>query len=434
MNMEIMDHPRLKETVHRIQLGSGLEVLVIPKPEFSEKYGALSTRFGSVDNRFRLSSEEQEQSIPDGMAHFLEHTLFEKKDGNISERFSERGAYHNAYTSHISTAYHFSCSRRFEENLHTLMELVFCPYFTEAMVNKEKGIINQEISMYDDLPQWQVYQNLLAGLYHQHPVRINIAGSHQAIAGITPEILTNCHRLFYQPQNMVLAAAGDIDPEKTAKTAENWLKEHGIKQRLQIQRIYPKEPSSILRREVKATLPVPRPLVLIGFKESDPPANGEEMIKREVMYDLVLEGLFGKGSDFFEDLYTRGIISAPVDTEYSGYFHYGLAMVGTETDDPGAFIDQVEKTLSKAKQEGLPVDVFKAAKRKFLGGFILAHDHLDRLAQAHISAYHRDGLFFDYERCLDNMTVEAIDEWITTCFLEEQKALSIVEPVKAKRK
>ncbi len=424
--MNIHHHGRLQEMVMREKTDSGLEVFVIPKRGFSEKFAVLTTRFGSVDHRFVHPQTKIIRDVPDGMAHFLEHTLFEKETGNISDRFSDRGAYHNAYTSFSSTSYLFSCARDFAENLTILMDLAYHPYFSEATVAKEKGIIEQEIIMYDDLPHWQVYQNLMEALYQANPVRINIAGSVPAIHSITPGILYESHQVFYHPSNMALFVAGDIDPEEVIQQAEAYLERIQVPPIGAVERLLPTEPREVAQAEVIVQCAVPRPLVMIGWKEHDPQADPKVALLRELENEIIMETLFGKGSDFFNSLYESGVLSGPLDTEYTNSPTYGFALLGTETEQPEVLIDHIEKTLNHARTAGLPAQEFEEARRRITGGFIQTFDNLDRLVNGFVATYHRGAHFFDYDDVLHTVTQEGVMERLQAFWVPQGRSISIV--------
>jgi len=424
--MNIHHHGRLQEMVVREVLDSGLEIFIMPKPGFSEKYAVLSTRFGSVDHRFVHPETGKDRTVPDGMAHFLEHTLFEKEEGNISDRFSDRGAYHNAYTSHTSTSYLVSCARDFFENLNTLLDLAYLPYFTTETVEKEKGIIEQEIIMYDDLPHWKVYQNLMEALYQEHPVRINIAGNVPSIRAATPDILYECHRVFYHPQNMALFAAGDLDVSQVIRAAEAYMERLQLPAGAAPERILPKEPTEVGEAEVTMQAAVPRPLVMMGWKEADPPADPQKILLRELENEIIMEALFGKGSDLFNDLYESGVLSAPLDSEYSNSAHFGFALLGAETDRPEELMERVDRALDLARRKGLNPREFEEARRRIAGGFIQTFDNLDRLVNAFVATHHRGALYFDYDRLIQEVALEGAQQRLEEFWVPKGRSISMV--------
>ncbi len=426
--MNIHHHGRLQEMVISEKLDCGLEVHVIPKKGFSEKYAVLTTRFGSVDHSFVHPETGTVQTVPDGIAHFLEHTLFEKEDGNISDRFSNRGAYHNAYTSFTSTSYLFSCARDFSENLTTLMDLAYHPYFTEASVEKEKGIIEQEIIMYDDLPHWKVYQNLLEAMYQVHPVRINIAGSVPSIRSITAETLADCHRIFYHPQNMALYCAGDLDAEQVIRSASGYMERIQLPPFDPVKRQIPDEPAAVAHSEVVEKGAVLRPLVMMGWKEADPSADARTALMRELENEIIMEALFGKGSDLFNDLYESGVLSSQLDLDYSNAPHYGYALIGTETEKPDVLIEQIGKTLQRVRKNGLDPRLFEESRRRIAGSFIQTFDHMERLVNAFVSTYHRGFLFFDYDTALREVSLSGVRERLSEFWIPDECSVSIVQP------
>ncbi|RKY23493.1 MAG: peptidase M16, partial [Planctomycetota bacterium] len=300
----------LKSSVHTGRLDCGLQTFVWPMPGFTRKFGLVSVKYGSVDNEFVPPGESEALRVPEGIAHFLEHKLFEDKKGDVTERFSALGASCNAMTSFTSTTYYFSCTDNFEKSLRLLLGMVRRPDFSPAGIEKEKGIIGQEIMMERDNPDWRVFLNMLCGMYARHPVRVDIAGTADSIARIDRDLLVKCHRTFYHPRNMVLVAAGDMNPDVVVKTAERVFGRTRAGNG-DIRRIIPEEPDRPAREKVGDRMAVNRPKLLLGFKEEDTGATSSDLFRKDILTALVLDTLFGRTSDLYNDLYSRGLVDGP---------------------------------------------------------------------------------------------------------------------------
>jgi len=285
---------------------SGVRIFVMPKKGFRKCMAMFATGYGSIDTTY--IKDGKELPVPDGTAHFLEHKLFEEENGNVFDRFSMLGANANAFTSFATTAYYFTGTDHFYENLETLISFVQTPYFTDESVAKEQGIIGQEIKMYDDDPGWQVHYQGVEGLYHNHPVKIDIAGTVDTIAKIDAKTLYDIYSMYYHPSNMVLFIAGDVDVDKTFETAEATLKDipplpHKIERKL------PEEPDAVVKHKTEKQLDVAVPLFQITFKDNDTSLRGKALLKKEILTDMLLELMFGKSSEIYEKLYTAGLIN-----------------------------------------------------------------------------------------------------------------------------
>lgn len=369
--MKTIVYDRLKEILHHDRLPNGLDVYVLPKPGFHKTYATFATRYGSVDNHFAPPGKEPIQ-VPDGIAHFLEHKMFEEEDGDIFLRFSSLGASANAYTTFERTTYLFSCTGNVEENLTTLLDFVQRPYFTDQNVEKEKGIIAQEIRMYDDNPEWRAYFGLLQGLYHRHPVRTEIAGTVESIMTITKELLYLCYETFYHPSNMALFVVGPVDPARILSlVAENQAGKTFAPPGA-IRRFYPEEPTNARQARVEIALPVGVPKCLFGFKDPAGGVSGDALLKRELATQLLYDIVLGPGSDLYQKLYDEGLIDDTFGVEVSVETTYSFSLAGGDTPDPDRMLDEVRKGLEAVVRSGISVTDFERARRKRLGEF-LAH-------------------------------------------------------------
>lgn len=312
-----LENATLRERLFMRRHQSGLPVYFCPRPGFKRRYTCFATDFGAVDSAFRLAGADEPHTVPDGTAHFLEHKLFEQPDGtNASDAFSLIGASSNAYTSAATTNYLFSSSQHYYEALRLLIDFVQTPHFTDDNVEKEKGIIGEEISMYDDHPSWRQYYGLLRAMYHHHPLRISILGTADSIAQITKGTLYDSYHTFYHPENMVLFAIGDLDKDEYFDFVDGVLSTRDYPPRPAVERVRPDEPTSIHEREYVDTMVVSLPRVHLGFKERHPEVRGRAAFVREQATDILHEILFGRGSAFFERHYASQLI----DEGFGGYY------------------------------------------------------------------------------------------------------------------
>ena len=298
------NYPRIGETVLRTTLPNGLTVAVVPKPLYRKRYAFFTTRYGGMDMRFRLDGVWHD--TPAGIAHYLEHKMFDTEDGNALQVLSQNGAEPNAFTSNATTAYYFDCTEHFEENLRILLSFVSVPYFTQESVDKERGIIGQEIRMVEDTPDWRVYTNLLECLYHSSPARVAIAGTVESIAEITPETLYACHKAFYDPANMMLCVVGDVKPDEIAAIAEEILPESRGEV---IERDYGQEEMRVVEKFRREAMEVSMPQFLVGFK-CPPAADGAALMRQDIIADIACDILLGDSSPLYQRLYDKGSSTA----------------------------------------------------------------------------------------------------------------------------
>jgi len=321
--VNVIPYPHLNETLYEEKLPNGLHVYVLPKEGFQKTYATFSTRYGSIDNHFQVEGGP-EIRVPDGIAHFLEHKMFEEPTGDVFATFASRGASANAFTSFERTVYLFSATGQIMENITTLIDFVQNPYFTEENVEKEKGIIGQEINMYRDNPDWRAYYGLIEALYSKHPVRIDIAGTIPSITEIPKDMLYDCYHTFYHPSNMTVFIAGGVNPEEVishirANQAAKTFKPQG-----EIRRFFETEPEAVETERKETVLPVSLPKCLFGFKEKALREEGDAILKRELTTKLVLEVLLGASSPIYQKLYNEGLISDNFSHEYNSSPEYAL--------------------------------------------------------------------------------------------------------------
>lgn len=410
---------RARETVHTRTLPSGLRVVLLEKPGFSKCFAMLATNFGSCDARF--TAEGKRWALPAGVAHFLEHKMFEDEDGNALQKFAASGASPNAFTSRTMTAYHFSCTERFWENLEILLKFVFTPYFTEENVAKERGIIAQEIGMLNDSPGWRVYGNLYEGLYHEHPIRISIAGSRESIGEITPELLYACHRTFYAPANMVLTVCcGAVDFDALCGAAERLTPSVFAAAPL---RDYGTRREGVCEREVTAQMQVSRPQTLLGFRDVPP----EDDLRGRLLGDLCLRLLCGPTSPLYTRLFAQRLITRNFETEYTVFPEGAAAILGGESRDPRALREAIEEEV-QAYAAALDSGYFERTRRALYGSWLRVLDEPGAYVRQETTACFHGSHYAAFAGLLETMTPDDA----RACFARwRDSSQSIVFPLDA---
>ena len=423
--MNVFHYPELDETVYRETLECGLTVCVVPRKGFTKKLCYLVTDYGSVHDRFTLDGREYR--IPAGSAHYLEHKLFDMPDGrDVSEEFAGLGASVNAFTSYDMTAYYFSCTEHFDACLRLLLDFVYTPYFTEERVQKERGIIDQEIGMNLDSPETVVFEELTKSLYRTHPIRNPILGTPESIREITPDTLRLIHRAFYTPGNMMLCVLGDVEPEAAAELARQRL---GTVPRPGAQKLGPRErDASILQHLTRKKMEVAMPTFCMAFRV-EPSGKGEAAIRRELAAELASEALFGESSELYLRLYDEGLI----DSSFGGGFETldGCAMLLCSGDsrDPEAVARAVLEQSRKLLKEGILQEDFLRMQRGSLGRRIRGLDSFDSTC-FRLCAYHFSGFdYFRFPEVFRQITPEEILALLEAVCVPERCALSIIDPI-----
>ncbi len=426
--MQRIEHQQVKETVYYESLENGLDVYVLPKRGFHKTYATFTTRYGSIDRSFRLPSGEK-ITVPDGIAHFLEHKMFEQESGeDVFQQFAIQGAAANAFTSFTRTAYLFSCTDHVKENLNTLLNYVQSPYFTDENVEKEKGIISQEIRMYDDAPDWQSYYGLIRAFYQNHPVKIDIAGTVESIQTITKETLYQCYQTFYHPSNMLLFVVGAVEPEQVFE----WICENQSKKEFQpqgeIERFFPAEPDAIAKKREVINLPVGVPKCMFGFKESASALgkSGDDALKQELVTNIILEALFGSGAELYRSLYDEGLIDEQFGYDYTLEKGFAFAMIGGDTPNPDRLIERIESAIPTFVEKGLSAEEFTRIKKKKMGGALRLLNSLEWIANQFTHYRFMGTDLFRIIPLLESITLEQVHQRIQEIFEMERMAVSIV--------
>lgn len=427
MNLQPIENA-LGEDVLAGTHASGLRVVVVRKPGFSRTFGVFTTNYGSIDDRFVDPKSGATMQVPDGVAHFLEHKMFEDERGDVSDRFSALGAMSNAFTSFTNTSYLFSTSAHELECLDLLLDFVQEPYFTPELVKKEQGIIGQEIRMYDDDPSWRIYFGLLQALFRQHPVRINIAGTEESIARIDPAVLFSCHRAFYRPANMVLTLVGAIDPAAALERIDADLAQRRDTWGGSAHRRKPYLDGPIEQRSVTLPMDVARSKVLLGYKEHELSTDGLAVERREIATSLVLELLFGRSSSTYERLYADGLIDESFSAQYSGEFDFGFAAIGGDTDEPERLEQELLRAADEFVRAGPNATDLERIRRMSVGRFAGQFNSTESVALGFASASMRDLTPFDSLALLRSITPDEVHARGKTLLNPAHCARSVLEP------
>jgi predicted Zn-dependent peptidase len=420
------EYPRVKETVYSETLDNGLTVYVLPKEGFQKTFATFSTKYGSVDNHFAVGSAAPVR-VPDGIAHFLEHKMFEEPEGDIFATFASNGASANAYTSFDRTVYLFSATDRIRENVTTLLNFVQNPYFTDENVDKEKGIIGQEIKMYADQPDWRVYFGLIDAMYHEHPVHIDIAGTVESIGEITKETLYQCYRTFYHPTNMIVFIVGGVDPQEMIDLVKENQAGKTFDPQGEIRRLFAEEPAEVEVKNKLITLPVSIPKCLFGIKEKETGFAGEALLRREVGTKLLFDVLFSPSSRLYQTLYDEKLITDSFGAEYNCSEKYAFSVIGGDTRDPEALVSRVREVVEEWKLSGIPEELFERTRRKKIGGFYRMLNSPEAIAGEFTKHRFRDTNLFDMLQLYEQITLHEVEARLQEHFDWEQLSICIVK-------
>jgi predicted Zn-dependent peptidase len=429
--MEKISFDQLQEELYHEKLSNGLNVYILPKKGFNKTFATFTTKYGSVDNTFVPLGKEEYVKVPDGIAHFLEHKLFEKEDGDVFQQFSRQGASANAFTSFTRTAYLFSSTSDVEKNLKTLIDFVQEPYFSEKTVEKEKGIIGQEITMYDDNADWRLYFGLIQNLYQNHPVKIDIAGTIESISHITKDWLYECYNTFYHPSNMLLFIVGPVDPDLFMNQIKENQAKKEYKDMPEIKRKFETEPPQAAQKKQVLEMNVQTSKCLLGIKALHIDQSGAELLKNELTMNVLLDLLFGKSSENYNQLYNEGLIDETFSFDYTQEQGFGFAMIGGDTGEPDKLAETLEKMLLKAKSERLfDEERLERAKRKKIGAFLRAINSPEYIANQFTRYAFNDMNLFDVVPTLEKITLNDVQSLASEVISEERFSVCQVIPKK----
>lgn len=429
--MKELNFNQLDEKLFHEKMNNGLEVYILPKKGFSKTYVTFTTKYGAIDRTFVPLGESERVTVPDGIAHFLEHKMFEKEDGDVFQKFSGFGASANAFTSFTRTAYLFSATDYLYENTETLLNFVQEPYFTQATVEKEKGIIGQEITMYDDQPDWRLYFGSIENMYKEHPVKIDIAGTIESIDQITAEHLYTCYETFYHPSNMLLFVVGAVNPEEMMKFIRDNQDNKEFTAPQPITRSFPEEQLKVAVPKNELYMDVQKPKVYVGLKAKETSLQGVSMMKHELGIQLALELMFGRSSDFYVNAYENGWIDESYAFDYTLEKGYGFALIGSDTAMPNELIASIKKELKKVEEKWSfgQADLDRVRKKK-IGYFLRALNSVEFIANQFTRYAFNDMNLFEVVPVLEQMTVADLQDAFTSIQGENQQTVFSILPKK----
>ena len=423
--MKIIESPRIREKAYIEELANGMKIIVIPKENLDKKYIIWGTHFGSIDNRFIMPKTEEEVFIPDGVAHFLEHKMFEQPNGtNSLDTLMALGLDANAYTTNDHTAYLFECTDNFYEGLDELMDYVQHPYFTNENVEKEKGIIAQEIKMYDDEPNWRLYMNAMECMYKENPIKIDIAGSVESISKITPDVLYKCYNTFYNPSNMVMVVCGNFKPENIIEEIKNRLipkEEQG-----EIKRIYPAKEYKINKEYKEEKMEVSIPLFAIGFKDIEGMQNKNEIVKKHIAIEILLNMLIGKSSEEYKKLYEQGDLLEQPELDYEFSNEYAHVFIAGRSKRPEEVKKALEEKLKKYISDGIDIKHFERIKRKIYGDYVVEYNNIGNIARMFMADSLKGINSFDYIEEFNMVTKNYTESVAKNVFKKENMVMSVI--------
>lgn len=421
--MTTVEYPIIDERVFKCTMENGLQLYVVPKRGFEKRYVFFATNYGSIDMEFTIGGKRQK--TPAGVAHFLEHKMFDTADGNALQELAQLGAEPNAFTSDTITGYYFEATEHFEECLRILLSFVSVPYFTQESVEKEQGIIGQEIRMIEDDPNWQVFSNLLRGLYRNHPARVPVAGSVESIAEISAQVLYDCHNAFYTPSNMALCVVGDVDADEIAKIAKEILpsKKDG-----EILRDYgAAETAAPSQAVTEVSMEVALPQFLCGYK-GDAVPNGEEVLRMELVGAMACDILFGLSSPLYRRLYEEGLINGEFGGSFVRLPDISFVVVGGESRAPEEVQRSILEEAQRLTREGIDDEFYHQIRKATYGSLLRGLNSFEGIAIGMAEASFSGYDYFRFPEVFERVTKQDIEAFIEQFIVEERAAISIVRP------
>ena len=422
--MQIIENSKVKEKLYIEKLENGLTIMIIPKKGIQKKYVIWGTNYGSNDSKFIAPGEKNITEVPKGVAHFLEHKMFEQENGiNSLDTLTALGVDANAYTTNNHTAYLFECTENFYPALDELMDYVQHPYFTDENVEKEKGIIGQEIMMYDDYPEWKVYLNTLEAMYYEHPVKLDITGTIETISHIDKEILYKCYNTFYNPSNMAMVICGDFEPSKLLEEIKKRLinkKANG-----EIKRIYPDELENIVKNQVEQNMNVSQPLFAIGIK--DTVAKEKERVKKHIAIEILLNILIGRSSKLYKELYDNNILFSVPSLDYEFAQGYAHILITGQSKNPQEVYKKFKEKVEEIKNKGIDLKEFDRIKKRIYGEYIKEYNNVSDIARMFLSDYFEGINSFEYIEEVAIINKQYVEQVLNEVFIEEKMVLSIIK-------
>ena len=415
-------YERIGEAVCRETLPNGLRINIVPKRDYAKSYAFFATRYGGMDTRFCLNGKWLD--TPAGIAHYLEHKMFDTKEGNALQELAKNGAEPNAFTSNAITGYYFDSTTHFEENLETLLSFGSVPYFTEESVAKEQGIIGQEIRMIEDNPDWQIYTRMMKALYAASTARTSIAGTVESISHITVETLYDCHKAFYTPSNMVLTVVGNVDPIHVVDIARRVLPREGGPA---IPRDYGTEPAQVAEKETKLAMEVSCPQFLTGFK-CTPAEDGEGYMRQSLIGDMACDILLGDSSPLYLRLYDQGLINTSFGGAYEMMPGVAYLYAGGDSKDARAVTAEIQKEAIRLVEEGIDEDFYQRVRRSSFGSNLRGLNSFENIAVSLSEGYFHGYDPFRFPQVFDTITKDDITAFLRENLTADRAVLSEIVP------
>ena len=422
--MKKITYETIDEVVYTEKLDNGLTVFLLPRQEMSKVYSFFTTDYGSVDHSFTPIGKTEKVTVPEGVAHFLEHKLFEKEDRDVFEDFGKQGASANAYTSTTETAYLFTATTNIEENLTTLLDFVQQPYFTEQTVEREKGIIVQELQMYLDQADRRLAMGCVQAMFKNHPVRNEVLGTEESINAITKDDLYTSYDTFYHPDNMELFIAGNFDVEAIMTLIKENQDSKIFEMPSEIERFMPEEPTEVAVKETTVDMPVSASKCIVGIKEYSSELDKKELESRLLLQSMVLEYYFAGSGEFYKELYDTGLIDRTYFMETVIEADHGYSLIGGNTEDPEAFANKVKELLLSTNHREISAESFERMKKKRIGQLLRSMNSLEFIASEFVR-YERFGLnFFELIPTIQAISMEELNLFVKNWVSEDRIAIS----------
>lgn len=422
MEKNVITSSRTGDSCIHVKHKSGLDIYICEMEGFSSTEALFGTKYGSVNTMFKMRDDKEYTVVPEGIAHFLEHKLFENEDCDVFELYAKTGANGNAYTSFDRTCYLFSCSKNYQESLKILLDFVQKPYFTKASVDKEQGIIGQEIQMTNDNPEWRVFFNMLRCMYHNHPVKIDIAGTIESIAQIDADLLYKCYNTFYNLNNMVLSIAGNIKADEVLAICDECLKECEDKG---LETVFPEEPDSIVQSEIYETQPVGTPVFHIGYKCGA--CNGQERLTKNIALSIASALITDASSDMYQKLLKEEVINSSFGAEiFCGDGYFSVIFAG-ESNDPKKVRDSVVSEVERMLTEGINEKDFQRIKKSMYGSLIRQLNNVEAVASMMLGAYMAEAGPYDIISTVSEMTSDVVLDHVRRELDKDKLVMSVVE-------
>lgn len=422
MEKKILTSKRTGDSCIHVKHSSGLDIYICEMPGFSSVEALFGTKYGSVNTMFKMRDDKEYTVVPEGIAHFLEHKLFENEDCDVFELYAKTGANGNAYTSFDKTCYLFNCSANYQESLKILLDFVQKPYFTQATVDKEQGIIGQEIKMTNDNPEWRVFFNMLRCMYHEHPVKIDIAGTVESIAKIDADLLYKCYYTFYNLNNMVLSIAGNIKADEVLAICDECLRPCEDKG---LETVFPDEPDTVVESEIYEIQPVGAPIFHIGYKCR--PCSGQERLKKSMAASLAVSLITDASTEMYKKLLDEGVINSSFGGEvFVGDGYFSVIFSG-ESGSPEIIRDSIRNEAERLISEGINEKDFQRIKKSAYGMSVRELNNVEVVANLMINAHMEGAGPYDSIEVLSEMTSQDVLDFIRSEFDPEKLVMSVVK-------